>query len=81
MKKEQVRGMIRDKKRKKFCRGKGVWGLGLAFKNMPTSGGLEAEFWWVMCVEKGEKAGAPATWEFKSETPLLRKKLQHVISS
>lgn len=44
LKKEQVRGMIRDKKRKKFCRGKEVWGLGLAFKNMPTSGGLEAEF-------------------------------------
>ena len=44
LKKEQVRGMIRDKKRKKFCRGKGVWRLGLAFKDVPISGVFEAEF-------------------------------------
>lgn len=44
LKKEQVRGMIRDKKRKKFYRGKGIWGLGLAFNDVPISGGLEAEF-------------------------------------
>ena len=44
LKKEQVRGMIRDKKIKKFCRGKGVWRLGLAFKDVPISGGFEAEF-------------------------------------
>lgn len=72
MKKEQVRGMIRDKKRKKFCRGKEYGGWVWFSKICPLLGGLEAEFWWVMCVEKGEKA-VPQQHESSNQRPSIKK--------